>query len=300
MSDDTEEQNYEEREDRGRRALASGLGAVAGAAIGGPVGAIVGAALGPLLEPVAAHVWEEMGASGRRRTGEALAAAVDAGIPPEQLLSRINSSDRTQLLAAYALAAASRTAWEDKVRTLGRSLAAGLLVEDDARLDTEQMIIAAIADIEGPHLSLLDLLVSYEPIMGQQPAAHNRLDIPAYSYQKSGDGAWDARNRLWDTVNIRRARGNLLAALPSLLGTLQRHGLVVQSTDTDNAFDRITRYLDRDAGFQAQWHIEEDPGVPEQRGTKVRVRSIWAPTELGEEVLLRFQGAGAKLSDIWE
>ena len=299
MPDDNGEQNYEDRDDRGQRALAVGLGAVAGAVVGGPLGAVVGATLGPLLEPVAAHVWDELGASGRRRTGEALAAAVDSGIPLEQLLSRVNSSERTQLLAGYALAAASRTAWQDKVRTLGRSLAAGLLAEDDARLDTEQMIIAAIADIEGPHLSLLDLLVSYEPIMGQS-TAHDRLDIPAYSYRHSGDGTWDAGNRLWDAVNIRTARSNLFAALPSLLGTLQRHGLVIESTDTNNAFDRITRFLDRNSGFQAQWHIEENPRIPEQRGTKVRVRSIWEPTALGEEVFLRFREAGAKLPDVWE
>ena len=39
------------------------------------------------------------------------------------------------------------------MRTLGGSLAAGLLAEDNATIDTEQMIIAAIADIEAPQLA---------------------------------------------------------------------------------------------------------------------------------------------------
>ena len=49
------------------------------------------------------------------------------------------------------------------MRTLGGSLAAGLLAEDDATIDTEQMIIAAIADIEAPQLAMLDLLVAWRP-----------------------------------------------------------------------------------------------------------------------------------------
>ena len=56
-------------------------------------------------------------------------------------------------LTGFALSAATRTVWEDKVRTLGRSLASGLLAEDNAEIDTEQMIIAAITDIEGPQLT---------------------------------------------------------------------------------------------------------------------------------------------------
>ena len=57
---------------------------------------------------------------------------------------------------SFALSAATRTAWEDKLRTLGRSLESGLLAEDNAKVDTEQMIIAAITDIEGPQLAMLE------------------------------------------------------------------------------------------------------------------------------------------------
>jgi hypothetical protein len=49
------------------------------------------------------------------------------------------------------------------VRTLGRSLASGLLADDNAKIDTEQMIIAAITDIEGPQLAMLELLVCWCP-----------------------------------------------------------------------------------------------------------------------------------------
>jgi hypothetical protein len=288
----------EEQQDRYQRALAAGLGAVVGAAVAGPIGLIGGAALAPLLEPMAAHIWEELGAAGRRRAGQVLSAAVDAGVSPDELLDRINASDRTQLLAGYALAAAARTAWQDKVRTLGRSLAAGLLAEDDANIDTEQIIIAAIADIEGPHLTLLDLLTCYEPVYVQD-SRHSRLDIPTYSYKHSADRTWAVGNRYWDVTNIRNAHTQLGSALPSLLGTLQRHGLAAESTDTNGALAQITRFLDRDAGPASQWHIEEDPQIPMQRGSKIQVRVMWSPTELGEQLFLRFRDAGAELPDAW-
>ena len=73
------------------------------------------------------------------------------------------------MLTGFALNAATRTAWEDKVRTLGRSLAAGLLAEDNAKIDTEQMIIAAITDIEGPQLATLELLVALVPCQNRNP-----------------------------------------------------------------------------------------------------------------------------------
>ena len=89
--------------------------------------------------------------------------AIRDGVPVEEMEERINASERTELLTGFALSAASRTAWEDKLRTLGRSLASGLLAEDDATIDTEQMIIAAITDIEGPQLAMLELMVAWRP-----------------------------------------------------------------------------------------------------------------------------------------
>jgi hypothetical protein len=74
--------------------------------------------------------------------------------------ARIKASEKTELPAGLALDAAWQTAREDKVRTLGGSLTAGLLAEDGATIDTEQMIIAAIADILAPQLAMLDLLVA--------------------------------------------------------------------------------------------------------------------------------------------
>ncbi len=158
------EPDDDERQDRNQRAVAAALGAAAGSVMAGPAGAIAGAALGPMLEPLVKGVWVELSESARQRQTDVLFWAINAGVPVEEMEERINASGRTQLLTGFALEAATRTAWEEKVRTLGRSLASGLLADDNAKIDTEQMIIAAIAEIEGPQLAMLELLVCWSHV----------------------------------------------------------------------------------------------------------------------------------------
>jgi hypothetical protein len=253
------------RFDRHAQALAAGLGALAGLPFGGPVGAVVGAALGPLLVPVAEEVFRELGMDGRRRSGEALAAACEAsGLSVEETVRRALGNEQSRLLSGTAIVAATHTAWEDKVRTLGRSLASGLLAADDAEIDLEQLIMSAIADLEGPHLALLDLLVAWRlpihTLNARDKKPPTRLDIPAYS---NSGGTWSVVAREWNPDEIVEARPRLASVLPGLLGTLQRHGLALYS--------------------------------PGNSGTV----AIWSPTRLGEQVWLRFHEAGADVPDAW-
>ena len=148
---------------------------------------------------------------------------------------------RPSLLTGFALSAATRTAWEDKLRTLGRSLAEGLLAEDEAKIDTEQMIIAAITDIEGPQLAMLEFLVRWEPrrYAGSPPIRGHSI-IPEYSTLEFDD-SWQVHEREWSHEQIAYARPNLAPITPSLLGTLQRHGLVVQNDNTGDAIERTPR-----------------------------------------------------------
>ena len=125
-----------------------------------PVGAIAGAALGPMLEPLVQGAWADISESARRRQADTLYWAIHEGVTETELKERINASERAKLLTGLALSAASRTVWEDKLRTLGRSLASGLLAADNAQIDTEQIIIAAITDIEAPQLAMLELMVA--------------------------------------------------------------------------------------------------------------------------------------------
>lgn len=104
-------------------------------------------------------MWGELGSDSHQRQCEALAAAQEAmGAASEELERLILASDQSRLQAGIALSAASRTSWPPKVRALGRALAGGLMATDDTRIDTQPLIMAALADIEFSQASLLELL----------------------------------------------------------------------------------------------------------------------------------------------
>ena len=298
------EDEAEKRQDRYQRAIATGITAAVGARIGGPIGLIGGATAGPLAEPMIAGVWAELADAVKRRHKRTIDATVEAGVPPEELEDRIHASERTELLTGYALSAAGRTAWDDKVRALGRSLASGLLAEDDAEIDVEQMIIAAITDIEAPQLALLELLVRWTPYF--KPGTRSitgPLDVPAYSLSEGYDDRWRVNDRAWTLDQITDVRPKLASVAPSLLGTLQRHGLVVQN---DNAREAIEQYAEAFAKDNARYEQEgghnafHPHGLPQVYDAGGLVPELtWSPTELGEKVLIRFQDAGTDLADAW-
>jgi hypothetical protein len=261
----TEPQEEKERRDRCQRGMAVGAGAAIGVLLGGPTGAVVGAALGPVLEPWAARVWEELSADGRRRAGEALAAACEAlECDPAELGERIVASERTRLQAGIAISAATRTVWPTKVRVLGRALASGLLAEDDTTIDTEMLVLAAMADIEARDLSLLELLSSY-----------NRHG--------------------WTEEEIGRQRSPLKPALHGLLGTLQRHGLILQD---DIAIDTMTK-LWEEIERRKPWRDDAPLLLASGRFVDLAPEQSWSVTDLGGLVLERYREAGADLPDGW-
>jgi hypothetical protein len=295
----------DERRDRKQRAAAAAAGALLGGVVAGPVGAAVGAGLGPLLEPLVKGVWAELSESARQRQTDVLFWATHNGVPVDEMKERINASERAQLLTGVALSAASRTAWEDKVRTLGRSLASGLLADDDSRIDTEQMIIAAIADIEGPQLAMLELLVAWRPSRNvAEPLISGPLDLPRESHSRKSDGSWDAIWREWPRELIAHTRPNLAPLAPSLLGTLQRHGLVVQNDKTGEAIEKYAQAFEKKLGDQYRsegragaFRPSSVPRVPNPAA--LAPEPTWSPTELGEQVYLRFRDAGTNLPEVW-
>ncbi len=233
--------------------------------------------------------------------------AIQAGIPVDELEERINASERMQLLTGYALSAASRTAWEDKVRTLGRSLASGLLTDDNAKIDTEQMTIAAIADIEGPQLAMLELLVAWRPddrnINFVEPLIYGPLDLPKDSHDRPFYDGWDVAGRDWPRELIAHTRPNLDPLAPSLLGTLQRHGLVVQNDKTGEAIEKYAQAFEKQVADYERLRVagthrhSRPPSV--LNPAKLAPEPTWSPTELGEQVFLRFRDAGTDLDDVW-
>ncbi len=168
------------------------------------------------------------------------------------------------------------------------------------------MIIAAIADIEGPQLAMLELLVCWCPSQYDFDSLINGpLDIPD---QSSRD--WHVEGREWPYPLIAYARPNLLPIAPSLLGALQRHGLIVQNDFTDVELDRrqngrFFEELEDAVGQQftpgqrsGLYRYAGEPKVSWPEGKAPLPR--WSPTELGEQVFLRFRDAGTDLPDVWK
>jgi hypothetical protein len=135
--------------------VAAAVGAGFGVAVGGPSGAIVGAAIEPGLAMLLHRVIQEL--SGLRSASAAQmlgGAARRLGRAPVDMIEDALSQPRHAQLLGEAVQAAARTVNEQKLRALSRALANGLS-HDETRLDEEQLVLSALAEVDTPHIKLL-------------------------------------------------------------------------------------------------------------------------------------------------
>jgi hypothetical protein len=201
------------------------------------------------------------------------------------------SSERSRLLTGTVLSAATCTAWSPKVRALGRALAGGLMATDDARIDTEPLIVAALADIEFPQASLLELLVCHWPATTTECLAAEPFTV----HPRATGTPWAAGQRIWRPGDIGLVRPTLCPVLPSLLGTLRRHGLAAQSDNPGDAFGRTIRAMQQ--RFLSDVAVKQGSGADLGAVAGYAPAGDWLPTELGEEVLNALLEAGAEFGD---
>lgn len=256
------------------KAAATGLGTAAGLVWHDPAVAIAGAMAGSILPPAAEWAFLRIRQGMGRRSQKVIDVAGEtAGLSSEELYARICDDEKLQVLTFKAMDAAARTAWEDKLRTLGRSLASGVLASDETKFSTEELIMAAIADIEAPHLALLDLLVAWQLGQNEYKETPVQFYTPGYSHSQRSDGKWSVGQRTWYFNVIQTYRPGLTPILKSLIGTLEGHGLVTYESSVGNA--------------GAILDTTPNPGPYVE------------PTELGELVWMRFDGAGATVPPVW-
>jgi hypothetical protein len=272
--------------------LAGGAVAVAGVRLG-PEAAIVLGMGGRLFESLAQHVWEELRPDARRRTGQMLATAAEAaGCDAERLHGLIGASERNRLMAGMAMQAAERTEWPPQVRTVGKVLAAGLIASDDA-VDVPQFALTAMEDLGRLHVSLLDLLVWYEPAWEGNTRAFRRL--PAAT--DAGERAWTVGRRIWTAQFILTARPGLRPVFTSVAGTLVRHGLAEQTDRALEAMEQLSKEFEQQINQQAA-AARRGGGTgmftPVQAPAIHGIERSWSPTELGEQVLGFYLEAGAE------
>jgi hypothetical protein len=160
------------------------------------------------------------------------------------------------------------------------------MATDGARIDTEPLIMAALADIEFPQASLLELLVCHWPMTDKD-------ELVADAYTAPSGASWEAGQRIWPPGDIAHARPMLLPVLPSLLGTLQRHGLVAQSDSPGDPFGRTGRTMQQ--RFLSDLASKQGSGALGAVAGYAPAGS-WLPTELGQEVLNTLLEAGAEFT----
>ena len=278
----------EEREpDRVGPKVAAGLTVAGAGVLLGPGAALLLGVASPLFESLAERAWDELRPDARRRAAQMLSVAAEtAGCDAEQLGEMIGASEANRLQAGLAMDAAQRTAWPPQVQALGKVLAAGLISADDA-VNVPQFALNAMVELERLHVTLLELLVRYEPAWTADGyTARPHREMPELR-------EWIAEKRIWLAPAIVAVRPQLQPVLTGVAGTLVRHGLAEQTDRTPEALERLGRQSYRQAAAAESRRPRETPPAlwaPRER----RVERSWSPTELGEQVLGFYEEAGTE------
>jgi hypothetical protein len=189
------------------------------------------------------------------------------GEEPAALLDGLG--ERKEALATQALSAGAATTLDEKIVGLGRVLADGLASEDDARLDEFALLLAALADLEAPHLRVLAWFAEegyYEfPVHPEVPWADAEL-------------RWDAYSR----ADVEADFEQYGIGLDGVFATLTRHGLIAElAPDISAAFEQYRRrgldgQMGRVTNQARRWRVTP-LGVTTVRYVEDRAKSAEAP-----------------------
>jgi hypothetical protein len=169
-----------------------------------PGGALAGAVAAGVLPPYLETFARQALTFPAERTARLLeGAAQEADIPVEDLLEGAGADERRAQLTAEAVAAAQATLLEEKIGVLSRSLAEGL--QDDAVVETELLLIRTLADVEKPHLQVLQQIAE---------------DRPAGPITEKG----------WQAADLGQMLPHVAHVLDPVLAVLSRHRLIDDAT----------------------------------------------------------------------
>ena len=109
-----------------------------------------------------------------------------------QALQASSADQSTHLLTGIAMTGAAGTARPPEVFALGRALADGLITDDD-QINIADLVLPAMADMDRPHISLLELLVRWMP-----ESSTGNLRILPYPGEHTPAGG--SPNRAWGSM----------------------------------------------------------------------------------------------------
>lgn len=196
-----------------------------------------------------------------------LEEAASAGKTPfTELQARIASTEQRVLLAGMALEAGTRTVDNDKLRALGRALAAG--AADDALVDPAVLIVLALADLEPPRVQLLRQVAEETPPRIYAGGRIRHVTSPP-----------PFRPSAWEQDQMVAAAAGLQAVLGPVLATLTRHALIAQVDHTSTVLKNLSNQMSQRTRSRSS-----DAAGGLYAGRSVPTPS-WRITEFGLEVV---------------
>lgn len=139
-------------------AVAGVAGGLVGMAFGGPEGALVGSLTGPYV--VAAGKAGNAALRQRFLKGSGVIEVACRAVrrEPEELLEEITQDQAHLELLARVLEAGGRAVLPEKIEALGHVLAQGIQADT---VDEALFLAAALADLEAPHIQVLEQVQKY-------------------------------------------------------------------------------------------------------------------------------------------
>jgi hypothetical protein len=179
---------------------------------------MMGAALEPALAVVLNRALQELGgirSASAARMLDGAARRLDRA--PDDMVDDALSQARHAQLLSEALQSAARTVNQQKLGALSRALANGLS-HDEARLDEEELVLLALAEVETPHIKVLIQL-------GPERRRSRTTNTNLRSRTASGRGA--TTTFLADACNMSEP------AARAALSVLHRAGLAAEDQTAD-------------------------------------------------------------------
>jgi hypothetical protein len=158
-----------------------GLLSLLGVVLFGPLGALVGSVASPASTDAMRQLTQRV--LKRRFTNVQMAADAASAADPtgrtfDQIVEIALEDEPKYELVGRALQAAALTDEERTIRALGRVLAAGVLAEDQARVDESTRIVSCLASLESVDLRVLERMSTGEYWL---PRAQEGRKVPGYS-----------------------------------------------------------------------------------------------------------------------
>jgi hypothetical protein len=174
-------------------------------------------------------------------------------------------------------------------------LVAGLDQTDAAVIDIPKMVLPAMTEMVASHLRLLELMVMWrwDDSLRQTGCREAvRIDAPEMGYFAHIKSAWTARQ-------MKSAVPSLEPILGSLIGALERHGLIDRNDSTAEALTKFSeassRETERRNPVTRGNSQQRPPVISSLEAKRIAPEPSWSPTALGEQVLGYYDLAGDEI-----